>query len=98
MTNQNIPDNVDDKLGSVKYKPSECPHLTPNQELCAKCDKKECTFFCPANVYEWSEEQNKLIVNYENCLECGACRIACPNQAVGWVYPESGSGVTFKFG
>lgn len=39
-----------------------------------------------------------MIVNYENCLECGACRIACENCSLGWEYPKGNKGVTFKQG
>lgn len=93
-----IPQNVDDKLASVKYKPSDKSHLTPNQENCKICKDKPCISFCPAHVYEWDEETGRILVGYENCLECGACRIGCTYQSIEWVYPEGGCGVTFKLG
>lgn len=93
-----VPENVDDKLFSVKYNPAEKPHLIANQELCKECKEKSCTNFCPAHVYEWDEEGQKLLVGYENCLECGACRIACPSKSIEWDYPKGGCGVTFKCG
>lgn len=96
--NKKIPEHIDDKLYSVKYKPDTACHLTPNPEVCAKCTDRVCEFICPANVYQWDEDEKKLMVGYENCLECGACRIACPYKAVGWVHPKGGKGVTFKLG
>lgn len=93
-----VPQSLDDKLASVKYNPSEKNHLHPNPEDCQKCKDKPCTFFCPAHVYEWDEETEKLLVGYENCLECGACRIGCVYQSIEWEYPEGGCGVTFKLG
>ncbi|MEE0496271.1 MAG: 4Fe-4S dicluster domain-containing protein, partial [Cyanobacteriota bacterium] len=45
-----------------------------------------------------SEEKKEIIVNYENCLECGACRIACERKAIDWKYPKGTKGVTFKQG
>jgi ferredoxin like protein len=92
-----IPENIDDKLFTVKYKPAESSHLTPKQEDCAKCPTKDCTYVCPANVYSWDEEQQKILVGYENCLECGACRIGCKYQSLGWHYPTAGCGVIFKY-
>jgi len=92
------PQNLDDKLASVKYNPSEKSHLIPNPEDCQRCKDKPCLAFCPAHVYEWDEEGEKLLVGYENCLECGACRIGCTYQSIEWEYPEGGCGVTFKFG
>ncbi len=93
-----IPEHIDDKLFTVKYKCDECSHLIPDQEDCKICPDKPCTYICPANVYEWDEAQNKLLVGFENCLECGACRVACTAKTLGWQYPKSGCGVTFKYG
>ena len=73
-------------------------HLEPTNSDCVLCQGKPCTLICPAKVYEWSEEENKLIVNFENCLECGACRIACEKQSLKWEYPKGTKGVTFKNG
>lgn len=95
---QLIPEHIDDKLFTLKYKPGEKTHLNPNQANCAKCEGKPCTYFCPAHVYDWDQEQKKLLVGFENCLECGACRIGCPSQSLDWKYPEAGCGVTFKYG
>ncbi|MFH0703261.1 MAG: 4Fe-4S dicluster domain-containing protein [bacterium] len=97
-TKKLMPENIDDKLFTVKYKPDESSHLVPNQSDCAKCQDKPCTYICPAHVYDWDSEQNKLLVGFENCLECGACRIACTYQSISWKYPRSGCGVTFKYG
>jgi len=93
-----IPEHIDDKLYTVKYKPDTHCHLNPDQSFCAKCKNRECTIVCPANVYEWDEEQKKLTVGYENCLECGACRIVCPTRTIDWKHPKGGKGVTFRLG
>jgi ferredoxin like protein len=93
-----IPENIDDKLFTVKYKCDEETHLNPDQEVCKKCKDRTCTYVCPANVYSWDEEQKKLLVGFENCLECGACRIACTSHTLEWKYPKAGYGVTFKYG
>lgn len=90
--------NIDDKLFKVKYVADDESHITPNFEECAVCTSKVCTFICPAHVYEWDEEQQKLIVGHENCLECGACRIACERKCIEWNYPKGTKGVTFKHG
>ena len=97
-TKKIIPVNIDDKLGTLKYKPGEASHLIPNPSDCSKCQTKPCTNFCPAHVYDWDEDQKKLLVGFENCLECGACRIGCTYQSIGWTYPTAGCGVTFKCG
>ena len=90
--------SIDDRLSKVKYVTDEESHLKVNTEQCKNCKSKTCTFVCPANVYEWNKEEDKLIINYENCLECGACRIACGKKCIEWHYPKGTCGVTYKFG
>ena len=90
--------NIDKKLYTLKYSPDTESHLKPDNEKCRLCENRCCTHICPAEVYEWSEEKQELIVNYENCLECGACRITCEKKAIDWQYPKGTKGVTFKQG
>ena len=88
--------SMEEKLYTVKYTPDTESHLKPDQEQCKKCKSKICTVVCPANVYEWSGE--KTIVKHENCLECGACRLACEQKCLEWEYPRGTKGVMFKCG
>ena len=90
--------SLEDKLSKVKYEPDTQSHLKPDFEKCKTCKKRVCTYVCPANVYEWLEEEQKLLVKYENCLECGACRIACSKKCLEWEYPKGTKGVIFKQG
>lgn len=91
--------NLDKKLYTLKYSPDSESHLKLKDcEKCRLCENRCCTYICPANVYEWNEEQQKIIINYENCLECGACRIACGKKNIDWQYPKGTKGVTFKQG
>ncbi len=90
--------NIDDKLNKLKYNCDTVSHLNPCAADCKECKSKICTIICPASVYEWDEENRKLIVNYENCLECGACKIICEKKSLKWDYPRNGKGVTFKLG
>lgn len=89
---------LDDKLFTVKYKPDSESQLKPDFEKCKTCTSKICTVICPAKVYEWEENEQKLTVNFENCLECGACRIACEKNCIDWEYPRGNKGVTFRNG
>ena len=85
-------------MAKVKYKPADETHLKVCQRDCSECKKRSCEIVCPANVYEYNEQTKKMNVAYENCLECGACRIACDKQTLIWEYPKQGCGVTFKQG
>ena len=84
--------SIEDKLYTIKSTPDKVSHLIPDEKYCQNCENRICTKICPANVYEW--ENDKLIINYENCLECGACRVCCKH--IEWKYPTNG--VTFKLG
>ncbi|MFN3406314.1 MAG: ferredoxin family protein [Caldimicrobium sp.] len=91
--------NIDEKIGSVKfYVDEKYPHLKiKNTEICKGCEKKPCLNFCPAGVYRL-EEENKILISYQACLECGSCRVGCPFSNIVWDYPRSGFGVNYKFG
>lgn len=93
------PVNIDEKIGCVKfYGDEEYVHLKiKDATLCEKCEKKPCLYFCPAFVYRLGEK-NKIIINYQACLECGSCRIGCPFKNILWDYPRGGFGVNYKFG
>ena len=91
-------ENIEDKLAKVKYKNDTQSHLIVCKEDCQKCQNRSCEQVCPAKVYEYNDEQKEMKVNFENCLECGACRIACDKQSLIWDYPKQGYGVTFKKG
>ena len=96
MDNKKNKKLIQDKLATVKYSCSNKTHLVVNQKKCLKCKEKTCTFICPANVYSVDEVTKETLVQYENCLECGSCRIVCPHGVVDWQPPKSGCGVVYK--
>lgn len=89
--------NLKEKLSLDTYKISKEDHLKVNQELCDKCTNKCCLWICPAAVYTLDDE-NKIRVESEACLECGTCLIACKSGSIEWDYPKGGFGVQFKYG
>lgn len=91
-------ENIDEKLSTIKSTSDEKSHLEPDDSYCRRCESKSCLYVCPANVYEWDTSEQKLIIRYENCLECGACRIACDTHTLVWKYPSSNFGITYKQG
>lgn len=72
------------------------PHLALDNEVCTKCVEQACLTICPVQCYQ--KEQDKVILSWENCVECGSCRVVCPNGAITWNYPRGGFGVCFRFG
>ena len=91
---------IEDKLFLDKYKVDSTPHIQiKDPSICLNCEKKQCTFVCPAGVYRWDETQQKIIVGWENCLEMGACVIACHEfENIDMHYPRGGYGVSYRFG
>lgn len=92
--------NVDAKLGTLTYKVDHHTHIEIKAaDTCAqKCSDKPCTTICPAQVYRWEEDQKKILVSFENCIECGACRMLCPFDNIQCHWPRGGFGVQYKFG
>ena len=83
---------IEEKLYITGFKPDTEPHISTNPFICITCKGKECTKFCPANVFAWSEIDETLVVAYENCLECGACKSGCPYEAIEYTHPKAGHG------
>lgn len=91
---------LEEKLYRVRYEvDKDHPHIRVDQEVCRKCVKRVCTFICPAGVYmESPSTPGQIQVRYENCLECGTCRVACACEGIRWDYPNGGMGVQYRFG
>ncbi len=87
--------SVEDRLGLVSFVIDEEAHIKLIEEECGNCDTKVCLRVCPAKLY--TEENGKINFNYEGCLECGTCRVACPRN-IDWNYPRGGFGVNYQFG
>ncbi len=91
---------LEDKLFLNHYRVDSIPHIKiKDPEACLKCERHQCTVICPANVYKWDEGQRKIIVGWENCLEMGACMVACNEfDNIDMVYPRGGYGISYKYG
>lgn len=93
---------VAERLGSVSYASDRESHLRlSDPALCRSCVLKPCITVCPAEVYGWDSAQDRLLIRFENCLELGACRIACQeigNHALLWEFPKGSKGVQFRQG
>jgi ferredoxin like protein len=87
---------MEDKLGLDKFKAFEKTHLKIKQGADAHKVVEDVLFICPAKVYTLNDK-GEAIVSFENCLECGTCRVAAPDD-VEWEYPQGGFGVTFRYG
>ncbi|HSH69774.1 MAG TPA: 4Fe-4S dicluster domain-containing protein [Deferrisomatales bacterium] len=90
---------VEERLYADEHRPDRDSHLTlANPGRCADCARRECITVCPAETYRWEEDDRHLTVRFENCLECGACRIVCPHHNIEWRYPMGGMGIYYRYG
>ena len=51
---------------------------------CIKCKFTDCVVVCPVDCFY--EGANMLVINPDECIDCGVCEIECPAQAIK---PES---------
>jgi len=52
-------------------------------EPCIKCKYTDCVAVCPVDCFH--EGANMLVIDPEECIDCGACVDECPISAI---YPE----------
>jgi electron-transferring-flavoprotein dehydrogenase len=63
---------------------------------CRKEFQNPCVKFCPAGVYEMALDEEsgeeRLRINFANCVHCKTCDIRDPYGIINWVPPEGGGG------
>jgi molybdopterin-containing oxidoreductase family iron-sulfur binding subunit len=69
------------------------PNVTFNflPRPCMQCEQSPCTEVCPVNA-TYHDEEDIVVVDYEQCIGCRACMAACPYGArtydFGYYYVE----------
>ncbi len=53
-------------------------------EQCIKCKFTDCVDVCPVDCFY--EGENMLVINPDECIDCGVCEPECPVEAIK---PES---------
>lgn len=90
---------VDEKLTKNAFKHDAESHIEIDAERCrALCTERFCVLVCPASLYAWSEETDRMVVEFAGCLECGTCLVACRHTALTWRMPRGGYGVRYRYG
>mgnify|MGYP001249487903 FL=1 len=49
-------------------------------ENCIKCKYTDCVEVCPVDCFY--EGENMLVINPEECIDCGVCEPECPVDAI----------------
>jgi ferredoxin like protein len=91
---------LSERLGADSFVTDRTPHLRiEDPKLCQGCPLKPCIVVCPAQVYAW--DLDHIRIQFENCLELGACRVACDQigrRALSWEYPRAPKGIAYRLG
>ena len=90
--------SIEDKLFLSRLKRHTVSHIKLDEHICNdRCRTKICTRVCPARAYELDGAGN-IVFHHDDCLECGACRIVCPEDNVEWNFPVFGRGIIYRYG
>ncbi len=57
-------------------------------EACIKCKYMDCVEVCPVDCFY--EGENMLVINPDECIDCGVCEPECPAEAI---LPDTESGL-----
>jgi ferredoxin len=49
-------------------------------EACIKCKYMDCVEVCPVDCFY--EGDNMLVINPDECIDCGVCEPECPVEAI----------------
>ncbi len=96
MGNEAMETDLEAKLSTLVFVPDNEPTITVATEKCPICEGRPCILVCPADLFKW--EDNRLVYTWEKCLECGACPIICPHDAIRLRFPREGRGVSYRWG
>jgi ferredoxin len=58
-------------------------------DACVRCKYSDCVAVCPVDCFYELDEM--LVINPDECIDCGACEPECPSTAIfdEWSLPES---------
>ena len=49
-------------------------------DACIKCKYQDCVEVCPVDCFY--EGENMLVINPDECIDCGVCEPECPVEAI----------------
>jgi ferredoxin len=56
-------------------------------ENCIKCKYTDCVEVCPVDCFY--EGENMLVINPDECIDCGVCEPECPADAIKPEAPDN---------
>lgn len=95
-------EEIDCKIKLLEFRPdSEFQHVCIiDPQICKNCNEGICLTICPSGVFKRNDanEDAPVTVRYKQCMECGACRLICPQNNILFQFPNGGYGVIFNDG
>ena len=90
---------VEEKLGADKFNTDkDKPHIIIDQHPKNRAALRDLVNACPAGLYHENADGSARL-DYEECLECGTCRVLASGTVVEqWNYPEGSMGVEYRYG
>ena len=90
-------------LSNTNHEENQPPHLTlKDPSVPTRINLPEYAGpeqrYCPAAVYEFVkgvDGNERLQINFQNCVHCKTCDIKDPTQNIVWVTPEGGGGPNY---
>jgi ferredoxin len=61
-------------------------------EACIKCKYTDCVEVCPVDCFH--EGQNMLVIDPDQCIDCGVCE---PKRPIGAIKPDTEPGLEHWF-
>ena len=53
------------------------------KDECIKCKLTDCVEVCPVDCFY--EGENMLVINPDECIDCGVCEPECPIDAINQI-------------
>ncbi len=57
-------------------------------DSCVRCKFMDCVEVCPVDCFY--EGENMLVINPDECIDCGVCEPECPAEAI---HPDTSEGM-----
>lgn len=60
---------------------------------CQNCEDAPCKLVCPVNAIYRDEDTNGVLIDYDTCIGCKECMVACP---FGAIHFDKDKGIVYK--
>lgn len=63
-------------------------------DKCVNCKHQTCVEVCPVDCFY--EGKNMLVINPDECIDCGVCEPECPEDAIITDHEDDGTWLDFN--